>query len=279
MTRRTRLAGAVVTALLAVFATSASAGYAMFDQQGGQTLVSKGRIKHVGQAPDQPSMVFDVGRGRLWFSNPRTRSYWEGTAEEYCTAMKGMLGSAMSEMERQMKEQLAKLPPDQRAQAEQIMKQALQQAQGTQPGAAPAKPPKVTVERTAETATIGGQGARKYRVLADGQPSMDVWLGTDPGLAQEVGLARMPESYGRMAACLDTRPTGQVVSSAAVFESPEYRQLYSQGWPLRIVSHGGPAPQTMVEIVRIERRDVPEAEFAPPAGFQKAPLPQVFGAP
>jgi hypothetical protein len=268
-----------VAGLVALTATSVHAGYAMFDQHGGQTLVSKGRIKHAGQAPDQATMVFDVGRGRLWFANPRTRSYWEGTAGEYCTAMKGMVGSAMSEMEKQMKEQLAKLPPDQRAQAEQMMKQALQQAQGTRPGAQPAKPPKVTVERTGEQATIAGQAARRYRVLADGQPSLDVWLASDAGLAQEVGLARMPESYGRMAACLDTRPTGQVVPSAAVFESPEYRQLYSQGWPLRIVDHGSGAPQTMVEIVRIERRDVSEAEFAPPAGYRKAPLPQVFGTP
>jgi hypothetical protein len=275
MTRRPRsLAGLAVAALVGLAATSVHAGYAMFDQQGGQTLVSKGRIKHTGQAADQPTMVFDVGRGRLWFANPRTRSYWEGTAEEYCTAMKSLLGSTMSEMEKQMKEQLAKLPPDQRAQAEQMMKQALQQAQGTQPGAPPGKAPKVTVERTGEQATIAGQAARKHRVLADGQPSLDVWLASDAGLAQELGLARMPESYGRMAACLDARPTGQVV-----FESPEYRQLYSQGWPLRIVSYESGAAQAIVEIVKIERRDVPEAEFAPPAGFRKAPLPQVFGTP
>jgi hypothetical protein len=273
------LGGLAVAALVLVAATSVHAGYVMFDQQGGQTLVSKGRIKHAGQVPDQPTMVFDVGRARLWFANPRTRSYWEGTVEEYCAAMKNMLGSAMSEMEKQMKEQIARLPPDQRAQAEQTMKQALQQAQGIQPGAQPAKSPKVTVERTAEQATIAGQPARKHRVLADGRPSLDVWLGTDAGLAQEVGLARMPETYGRIAACLDARPRGQIDSSAAVFESAEYRQLYSQGWPLRIVSHEGGAARPMVEIVRIERRDFSEAEFAPPAGYRKAPLPQVFGTP
>jgi Domain of unknown function (DUF4412) len=275
MTRRPRsLAGLAVAALVVLAATSAHAGYAMLDQQGGQTLVSKGRVKHTGQAADQPTMVFDVGRGRLWFANPRTRSYWEGTAEEYCTAVKGLMGSAVSEMEKQMKEQLAKLPPDQRAQTEQMMKQALEQMRGAQPGASPGKTPKVTVERTGEQATIAGQVARKHRVLADGQPSLDVWLASDAGLAQELGLARMPESYGRMAACLDSRPTGQVV-----FESPEYRQLYSQGWPLRIVSHEGGAAQAIVEIVKIERRDVPEAEFAPPAGYRKAPLPQVIGTP
>jgi hypothetical protein len=271
----TRLLSSLALALLVVLAAPpADAGYVMFDQQGGQTLVSKGRVKHAGQAADQPTMVFDVARSRLWFANPRTRSYWEGTAEEYCTAVKGMMSSAMSEMEKQMKEQLAKLPPDQRAQAEQMMKQALQQAQGVQPGAQPAKPPKVTVERTAEQATIAGQAARRYRVFADGQPSLDVWLGNDAGLTQELGLSRMPDNYGRMAACLDSRPTGQ-----AIFESPEYRQLYSQGWPLRIVSQEGGTPRPLVEIVRIEKRDLPEAEFAPPAGYRKAPLQQVFGMP
>jgi hypothetical protein len=73
---------------------------------------------------DQPVLVFDIGRDRLWFANPRTRSYWEGTAEEYCAATKALVDAAMGSVEERMREQLAKLPPAQRAQVEQMISDA-----------------------------------------------------------------------------------------------------------------------------------------------------------
>jgi hypothetical protein len=266
------LAGlAAVAALLLGGGPSAHAGYAIVDQQGLETVVSKGRVKHASRTAEQPVVVFDVGRGRLWFANPRTRSYWEGTADEFCTSMRSTVASAMSEVEKQMKDQLAKLPPDQRAQVEQMMKQALQ-GQAGQRGAAPA--PRVTVERTAEQATIAGLPAKRYRVLTDGQPFQDLWLASDAGLLQEIHAGKASDAYARMSAC----QAGSAGPYAAVAESQEYRKLFGEGWPVRIVGYPTGTPQTLTEVVRVERRDVPESEFTPPAGFRKAPLMEVLGS-
>lgn len=268
------LAGLATAAALLLGAEPAvHAGYAIVDQQGLETIVSKGRVKHASRTPEQPIVVFDVGRGRLWFANPRTKSYWEGTADEFCTSMRGTMASAMSEVEKQMKDQLAKLPPDQRAQVEQMMKQALQ-GQAGQPGAAPAPPPRVTVERTAEQATIAGLPAKKYRVLTDGQPFQDLWLASDAGLLQELQIGKASDAYARMSAC----QAGSAGPYAAVAESQEYRKLLGEGWPVRIVGYPAGTPQTLTEVVKVERRDVPESEFTPPAGFRKAPLAEVLGS-
>ena len=268
------LAGlAAAAALLLGGGPSAHAGYAIVDQQGLETVVSKGRVKHASRTPEQPVVVFDVGRGRLWFANPRTKSYWEGTADEFCTSMRGTVASAMSEVEKQMKDQLAKLPPDQRAQVEQMMKQALQ-GQAGQRGAAPAPAPRVTVERTTEQATIAGLSAKKYRVLADGQPFQDLWLASDTGLLQELQIGKASDAYARMSAC----QAGSAGPYAAVAESQEYRKLFGEGWPVRIVGYPTGTPQTLTEVVKVERRDVPESEFTPPAGFRKAPLTEVLGS-
>ncbi len=157
------------------------------------------------------------------------------------------------------------------------MKQMLQ-GQAGQRGAAPAKPPQVTVERTADRATIAGLSARKYRVLADGQPYEDIWLASDTALLQEFQLAKAPDSYARMAGCqVGAQPAG-ATPHAAVAESQEYRQLYAEGWPVRIVSYGRGSAETMTEVVKVERRDVPESEFTPPAGFRKAPLTEVLSS-
>lgn len=47
--------------------------------------------------------------------------------------------------------------------------------------------------------------------------------------------------------------------------------------PLRVGHHAPGAPQTLIDVTHIERRDVAEGEFTPPAGFRKAALPEVFG--
>lgn len=268
---------AAAAALLISDLGHAAAGYAMVDQHGMEVLVSRGRIKHVAREAEAPVGVFDLARGRLWFASGKTRSYWEGTADEFCATMKQTVGTAMSEMEKQMKEQLATLPPDQRAQMEQMMKQMLQGRAG-QPGAAQdAPPPRVTVERTGEQATIAGLSARRFRVLSEGQPFQDLWLASDPGLLQELQLQRASDAYARMSACQMGPRSGPAGAAAAVAESQEYRKLYGEGWPVRVVSYAAGAPRTVSEVVKIERRDVPEAEFAPPAGFRMAPLMEVLG--
>jgi hypothetical protein len=58
------------------------------------------------------------------------------------------------------------------------------------PAPAPAKPRRVSVQATGETATIAGLPKRKYSVLADGRPYEDLWLTPDPGIASEMALDR-----------------------------------------------------------------------------------------
>ena len=111
-------------------------------------------------------------------------------------------------------------------------------------------PPRVTVERTGETATVAGQPARKYRVLADGQP-------------YQVG-AGVPGAAGQ--------------PRRSVHESQEYLAIFRDGWPVKIVSYDGGAGRTVSEVTLVEPHDVADAEFAPPAGFREAPLLEVMGA-
>jgi hypothetical protein len=259
----------VALAAIALTSVAAGAGYAIVDQQGSTTLVSRGRIKQLSREPEQAVMAFDAARDRLWLANPRTRSYWEGTSEEFCTAVKSMRDGGLAAMESTLHEQLAKLPPEQRA----VIAERMRQARGGTEGE---PSPSVAVERTSEEASVGGQTARKFRVLANGQPAMDVWLGSPPGLVAELMLATTSERYGRLAAC--GAGTAGARQSAAVYDSAEFRGLYALGWPLRVVTYARGAPRTAIDVVRIEQRDVPDAEFSPPAGFRKAGLGAVFGA-
>ena len=258
-------------ALLLVAPAHAFAGFVFFDERGAQVLVQKGRLKHVSPSGDEPVVALDSARARLWVSNPRARAYWEGTIDEFCGAVKGMLGGMAGggaaggglppEVEKMMKEQMANLPPEQQA----MVKQMMQARQG-QAGAAPAPPPRVTVESTGETEMVAGLAARRFRVLADGKLFEEVWLSNDPAIAREFDLSRAPETIAKLSACQ--------VGQSRVQDTPAYRQLYTQGWPLKSVSHAGGFSRPTV--VRTERRDLAEAEFTPPSDFRKLPLVEVF---
>jgi hypothetical protein len=172
----------------------------------------------------------------------------------------------MAAVDKQMAEAMKDMPPAQREQMMQMMKQMGRGAPGS---AGP--PPRVTVERTAETQTIAGLAARKYRVLANDKLYEELWLTTDTALLRELDLGKAPDTFGRMFACMVGGGSDRVETST------EYRQVYAQGWPLKAVYHGDGGAAGRSLVTRVEKRDVPEPEFAPPAGFRAAPLVEILG--
>jgi hypothetical protein len=259
-TPRLAAARAFVLGAALLLASAAQAGWLIVDENGDHTLLSRGRLKMVSKQADTHSMVLDLTRARLWVAHAGQRLYWEGTVEEYCAAVR----SAMPAVDARMTEQLKELPPAQREQMEQLMKQMGR-------GAAAGPPPKVTIERTAETETIAALPTRKYRVLVNGKLYEELWLTTDAAFLRELDLARAPDTFGRMFAC------GPGAGGDRVEASAEYRQLFARGWPLKAVYHGNGGGPGRALVTRVEPLEVPERDLTPPAGFRPAPLSEVFG--
>lgn len=267
-----RLAATVAAVLLGL--SSAEAGYRLTDKDGDQTLVSKGRVKEISGDGEGPQSVFDLGTARAWMSNPEREAYWEGTIDELCTTIRETASSMARSMERAMEGELAKLPPESHARVEQMRKNlAANRAAGEQPEAP--GPGVVKVERTDETATIAGQPTRKYRVLVDGKLYEEDWLTTDPAFAREFALDKASSLMGRVSTCAQTSDPDSAAGKG-VDEGKIYQQLYPQGWPLKAIGHAGGKTRTKTQIDKIEKEDVPESEFKPPAGYRKAPLAEVM---
>jgi hypothetical protein len=267
-----RAAAAVLVLAGAVAATSApaAAGYVFVDESGDQTLLATGRVKISPTSPDAPTFMLDMTRARLWMANPGRRTFWEGTVDEYCASVKSLAGGAMGGMGKTLDEQLKDLPPAERARI-----QALVEGAGRPPAAsgASAGPVRVTVERTAHTETIAGWPTRKYRVLADGKLYEELWLTADTTIARELDAARVADTFGRMMGCmLGVQPADGIENTA------EYRQLYMHGWPLKSVYYGGGGASGKSTVIKAERRDIAEREFAMPARYRRVPFADLFGA-
>jgi Domain of unknown function (DUF4412) len=296
--------------LAAALPAAAFAGYRIVDDEGRTTLVSNGRIKSVPKGPGEPIHMLDVNRGRILMAAPQTRLYWEGTVEEFCkefpAALEKALAGMQAEMERQRQAEMARLSPAERAKRQKEeaelkkrteelntpegqakMKREMEEwakKMGVDPKGleeadkptGPERAPTVKVERTGETATVAGLQARKFRVTVDGEPYEDHWIATDPAFLRELSWERFAQFQERFHTCMEQgeKPGAE---GGSVEESKEYRQLERQGFALKVVSYegGNPDGEPKEQVQAIERRDVPDGEFGPPAGFKKATLAEM----
>jgi hypothetical protein len=68
-----------------------------------------------------------------------------------------------------------------------------------------------------------------------------------------------------------------IPSRQAVEEDPAYEQLFEQGYPIKTVELGeGGEPESVTEVVRIDKRDIPEREFQVPEGYRRIDLHEFF---
>jgi len=258
-------------ALGTALSSPVEAGWVIVDEGGNETALSRGRLKMSPKEAQGVSMSLDIGRARMWAADAGKKAYWEGTVEEYCQGMRTTMAGKMADMEKQMAEAMKDMPPAQREQMQQMMKNM----RGGGPGA---PMPKVTIEKTTEVQTIAGLPARKFRVLSNGKLHEEIWLTTDPALVRELEMTKAPDTFGRMSGCM-----AGMAGGARPEASDEFRKLYGEGYPLKVVYYGAEAapgaPPAGMTVQKVEPRDIPDREFAPPAGFRAAPLNEVFGAP
>jgi hypothetical protein len=252
--------GALLLAAGLLLAPVAEAGWLIVDDNGDQTLISRGRLKMAPRQDQGQAMVLDLARARVWVADTGRRLYWDGTVEEYCQGIRSLMPSP----EAQLAEQLKDLPPEQREQVAAMLKARMKRGTG-------GPPPRVALERTNETETIARLPTRKYRVLVDGKLYEELWLTSEAALVRELELGRAPDTFGRMFACM-SGPGGERPEA-----SVEYRQLFGQGWPLKAVYHGEGGGPGRALVTRVEQREIAEEDFKPPTGFRAAPLAELFG--
>jgi len=115
-----RSAHLVALVLLLLVTPVAEAGWLFVDEGGNQTSLSRGRLKMAPKESQGMAMSLDIGRARMWVADAGKKTYWEGTVEEYCQAMRATMSGAMADMEKQMAESMKDMPPAQREQMQQM---------------------------------------------------------------------------------------------------------------------------------------------------------------
>lgn len=114
---------------------------------------------HIRSGGQEQRMIFRGDKKLLWMIDPVSKSYMELTAAGL-SAMGDQVNAAM-------KERLAQLPADQRAQAEAMLKARLGEG---------AAAPVIDAKNTGEKKTVEGHACTKWDLFRDGQKSGEAWV-------------------------------------------------------------------------------------------------------
>lgn len=173
------------------------------------------------------------------------------------------MGAAMAQMEAM----LESLPPEQR---EAFEKMRAQGGMPGMPGATPAEPPSIDVRDTGETDTVNGFAVRKHEIFVDGIKRREMW--TTPWSRIEGGdevraafeamgafgnalLEKMPRMPGQ-----DSGADMAIMEATAELGVPVLSREYGDDGALLRES----------TLHSVERRDLDDSVFEPPAGYRKS---------
>ena len=236
--------------LILAWAIPTSAGWLILEKSEGELSTLYYQNNQVRDESGESTTIMDLIKSRLILVNTEAKTYWTGPVSD----MLKMRDQAM----RMMQDQLKQMPPEQRAQAEKVMQDAMG------PPNAPA--PEVTVKNTGESATINGLKTNKYEIWVDGHLIEEQWVAPAIDLAQELDIKKLQRMNSVFA---------QASGENSYESDPAVQELWSKGYPVKTVQHLN--GETLVREVVLAHKELLSASlFAVPEGYQRVELMEMF---
>lgn len=208
---------------------------------------------------DSGSMVFSGGANEMTAIDHQRKEYFV-IDEAALQSMAGQMGSMMQ----QMQAALADLPPEQRAMAEQMMKQRM----GGMAAAMDEKPAP-EINRTGRSETVNGYDCEVFEVSEAGQVSNELcvadWDEIEGGREFAGGMKRMAAFFEQMRETFAEAGANFMAGSDNVLEYLEEMD----GFPVRARTYDGGSLVDETTIVSSESKSLDGAVFAPPADYRQ----------
>lgn len=197
------------------------------------------------------SILFDGKADRLSVLDHRAKQVLEIDRD-----VMDRLGGEVREAQKQMRAKLEKMPPEQRAMVEQMMRSAGM-------GGPPPTPPALEVNDTGREEKVGARTCRVYELRRAGERTGEVcavaW--------KEVGLARSDFEAFRDLGRFQERWVSTLGGRSA--EAQPYEIIEEvDGFPLRSREFRDGKLVSETTFGRVERRTIPASEFEVPKGYR-----------
>lgn len=210
----------------------------------------------------QAAAIFDLNTGEMIQIDRQGKRYVAAKPDEYFKFIQDITSRMKSEMEKQ----LSQLPPEKRAQMEEMMK-----SQGMSLPGSSTKPKNLKLQKPGKQESIAGYKSVKYEVYEDGKLIEEIWTSSDV-LNNEIDIKKMSnylqkikdisENAGGMA----FNPEGQAV----------YKEVFESGFPMKTVDHESDGI-FIEEITKVSKANLNDSEFAAPSDYKKITLQEMMG--
>lgn len=218
------------------------------------------RMDTNGLGGDSGTMLFNGAANEMTAVDHASRQYFV-IDEAALQSMAGQMGAAMREMEAA----LAELPPEQRAMAEQMMKQRM----GGMGAGMPEKPAP-TVVRTGDDETVNGYDCEIYEVSENGRLINELcvaaWGDIEGGREFADGMKRMAGFFEQM------RETFAKAGAPNMMQASDNVLAHLEemdGFPVRSRTYEGDTLIDETTIVSSESKSLEDEIFAPPADYRQ----------
>lgn len=203
------------------------------------------RVESTDESGEQHVMIFRADRSVVWMIDPKQRTYSELTKARV-EQMRGQMDAAR----REMAEQLAQLPPEQR--------QAVEQMMGQRMGASAP----VSVHALGAGEPVGTFTCTRYEILRGSERLQEVCAAP---LAQLHVTAEDIKTFTELGRMLE--PLGQKATAG------QWSALESiNGFPVRSISYHAGRAVLEERLVRAEQKALDPGLFELPAGYRRVEL-------
>jgi len=244
--KRVPIVVSVAAAIVVTTVLAAHAGWALKSNDGEDTVISKGKMK---SSWENGAVIFIADEDKIYVVDDGRKMIASGTVDEFCIEMKQGIEKMMEQ-----------IPAEQR--------EAMKQMMGG------GEPPKVEIVEKGKGERVSGFDTKRYDVMADGELYEEVWIAQDKALVKEC----MPvmKMVGRFISCM-----GAIASMGAPTPpeaSQEYLKLFDLGMMVKSVGHSDEKVSgASLDFAEIEKKDVPDGDFALPAGYKEVSFATVWG--
>ncbi len=212
----------------------------------------------------QFSAIFNLETGEMMQIDNMSRTYTSAKAKDYFKFFK----EYALKMKTAMQQQLAELPPDQRAQAEEMMKR-----QGIELPGSNSVPVKIELKKTGDISKIAGYESVKYEIYRNGKLDEEIWTSKEVGLENEIDMNKMTECMSELRKIEESLGGASSVSKEA---EQVYIEVFGSGFPMKTTDYPVSGTSIVEEIVKVSRKQIESSEFRAPAGYRKVPLEQML---
>ncbi|MGH7793204.1 MAG: DUF4412 domain-containing protein [Thermodesulfobacteriota bacterium] len=230
----------------------------------GKIFIKNNRIKFVEEQNGQGVAIFDLNTGEMIQIDNTGKRYVVASPEDYFKFIQDVTNKMKTELENQ----LSQLPPEQRAQAEEMMK-----SQGITVPGQEKKPRNVTLKKTGMTDTIGGYKSSKYEIYEDGKLSEEIWISDDMGFGSELDIKKMANYMSEIKKISEKAGAGQPNWDE---EEKIFKEIYESGFPTRSVDYSSRGAVFIEEIIKVNKAEISDMEFQPPVGYKKVTLQEIM---